>query len=120
MFESALALSLLIVNWVLSLMLSCSHCVEFFSNFFQLTCIYRPPGRDHDGNTVMSQLCNYITTCCKDNITTVIVGDLNCPKIDWSCDIVCSDAIQSLLYHTVIDLGFHQFVDCPTRGDNII
>ena len=84
---------------------------------FQFLAIYRPP--DHNVE-LMNQLCSYIDNCCCDNKTLLIVGDLNCSKIDWVNHTVKGDGSQNLFFNTVSGLGFSQFVDKPTRGDNIL
>src|SRR6476469_2165902 len=68
----------------------------------------------------MSNICNCIKACCSDNFTTLVIGDLNCGDIDWVNHYVTTDENQVLLFDTVTDLGFHQFVDSSTRGDNIL
>ena len=40
--------------------------------------------------------------------------------VGYSKDIVHSDSDQTLFLNTVSDLGFQQFVDSPTRGENIL
>jgi hypothetical protein len=49
----------------------------------------------------------------------VLTGDLNCACIDW-INSSCNDPIQKLLLDAVSDLGFLQFVDKPTRENNIL
>src|SRR5579872_7424004 len=68
----------------------------------------------------MKQICLFIESCCKENKTVLIVGDLNCSNIDWSNYTVTRDESQVLFYKTISDLGFSQFIDGPTRGENIL
>ena len=52
--------------------------------------------------------------------TNIIVGDLNCPKIDWSAASCSSDYINKSLLKFTVEAGFYQFVDFATRGSNIL
>ena len=60
---------------------------------------------------------------CK-NFTLLLSGDFNLPDIDWE-----KNALKENLSHhresrsylvTISELGLRQFVDFPTRGDNIL
>ena len=68
----------------------------------------------------MNSICLYIESCCKDDKTLIVIGDLNCGNIDWANHTVKGDESQVHFYNTVIGLGFTQFIDLPTRGDNIL
>ena len=52
--------------------------------------------------------------------TNIIVGDLNCPKIDWPAASCSSDCISKSLLKFTVEAGFSQFVDFATRGSNIL
>ena len=51
---------------------------------------------------------------------TFIVGDFNCPDIDWNWCRTPSNAISQRLYNFIMADGFVQFVDKPTHGNNIL
>ena len=82
--------------------------------------LYRSPGCTQEDNNIMTQICDCIKSCCGNNLITVVNGDLNCSDIDWLNYNASVDVNQILFFNTVSDLGFYQFVDSPTRGDNIL
>ena len=98
---------------------SCIECVCFdlIESDLRFLVIYRPP--EHNVQ-LMNSICLYIESCCKDNKTLIVIGDLNCGNIDWVNHTVKGDESQVHFYNTVIGLGFTQFIDLPTRGDNIL
>ena len=71
----------------------------------------------------MSELCSCITLLYPTNSTAIILGDFNFPRINWSvdncskCDThTCSGIFLEFYYN----LGLYQFVNKPTRYDNIL
>jgi len=83
----------------------------------QILLFYRPPERNP---ALMKAITKYIeNNCCKSH-TTLIIGDLNCCDIDWVNLNDSLDNKQALFLNTVTNLGFHQFVTSPTRGDSIL
>ena len=52
--------------------------------------------------------------------TNVIVGDFNCPHIDWTTYSCANNYINSTMLTFVIDSGLYQFVDFATRGSNLL
>ena len=95
-------------------------CFDLLGDFkLRFIIIYRPPSRGHGEVNVMTQICNCIKSCCIENVTTVVLGDFNCSGIDWHNST--SGVMNELLFlDTIINLGFQQFVDKPTRGENIL
>ncbi len=49
-----------------------------------------------------------------------IVGDFNCPDIDWNIFESPADNIQDILVDFICDNSFDQLVLQPTRGNNIL
>jgi hypothetical protein len=98
-------------------------CIDLLSNTcekFRIFTFYRPGGSSSDDRLVMNNIVHCINDVCRFDMTCLIVGDLNCNKIDWSKNCVLRDPLQKLFFDTVSDLGFQQFVIDPTRNDNII
>ena len=91
-------------------------CFDLIDSDLRFLVIYRPPEQNVD---LMKKICLYIESCCSDK-TLLIIGDLNCPNIDWLNHSVKGDDSQVLFYNTVIDHGFSQFIDKPTRGENFL
>lgn len=50
----------------------------------------------------------------------IVIGDLNCQKIDWANSHSSDDYISQVLLNWAVTGGYTQFVNFPTRGDNII
>ena len=67
----------------------------------------------------MNNLIDCLNSLCTLDVTCVLTGDLNCACIDW-INSSCNDPIQQLFLDAVSDLGFLQFVDKPTRENNIL
>ena len=82
--------------------------------------VYRPPNYDRIAEQYMELLVDCLTSCKSRTHTNIIIGDLNCPKINWQLLCCSQDSIHKILFHFVIDSGFCQFVDFPTRGNNVL
>jgi len=50
----------------------------------------------------------------------IVVGDLNCPGINWDDNTSSKDYINHALLHFAINEGFRQLVHLPTRGKKYI
>jgi len=61
-------------------------------------------------------LKRYHHTC----YTNIITGDLNLPKIDWFKLTCNGDLLHKPFLDFVIDYGYTQVVEFPTRGPNIL
>lgn len=96
-------------------------CVDLIGDYrIRIITIYRPGGNTTQDALVMTQICDCLRQFCANDISTVVVGDLNCAKINWDANHAVGDPLQEKLYDTVSELGFQQFVEQPTRGDNIL
>mgnify|MGYP003471331380 FL=1 len=69
---------------------------------------------------IMSQLIRCLESNMNSAGPTIIVGDWNCPNIDWELMMPPSEQCQKLLYDFVVFNGMRQFVHEPTRKDNIL
>lgn len=68
----------------------------------------------------MSQL----TSCMENNISrtgpTIILGDFNCPGVDWQMKQWPTEPCQKLLYDFSVFNGFTQCTPAPTRLNNLL
>ena len=83
-------------------------------------CVYRPPRRDNKGLEYLQSLMKCISHYSSTGPTNVVLGDLNCPNINWYTGHSSSDCINSKFASFVAEFGLYQFVDFPTRGSNIL
>jgi exonuclease III len=91
-------------------------CIDIFCNInstIRLFTIYRTGGTSDNHANVMNRLINCLHSLCIDTRTCVITGDLNCPLIDWSRSIICTDPLQKRFLDIVDELGFLQYVNEP-------
>ena len=78
--------------------------------------VYRPPNSDYMP-LLLECLATYKLTKVRVNI---IVGDLNCPDIDWDNFSSRRNDEQNELLKHVINEGYCQLVCKPTRHDNVL
>ena len=82
----------------------------------RLCNVYRPPSMNLSNTRELFELLRqYGDVSCN----TCIVGDFNMPHIDWP-NFTSLDNISSFLLNFVHEIGLQQFVDEPTRGNNIL
>ena len=86
---------------------------------YRLIVIYRPPSSSFSSNAdliaktlVLKKLINNLTHPV---INTIIVGDLNLPKINWIDNEYSCDDVHDVLFHCFSSLGYVQFVNGATR-----
>lgn len=86
----------------------------FTKNSLNIICVYRPP----DCSLAKT---NKLLKFLKENITTntIILGDFNFPKIDWS-SFSGLDSISVIFIDFCLSNNFIQNVSEPTRGNNIL
>ena len=84
---------------------------------------YRPPTSDV---AYLEELCLLLEELVKNNPDTPIwqSGDINLPNIDWNQDVVRGSNYPVSICNIILDFmmnhGFFQMVDIPTRGNNIL
>ena len=84
---------------------------------------YRPPTTDA---VYLQELCSLFEELTKNNPNTPIwlSGDINLPNIDWDhCTVQGSNyplLICDIILDFLMNYGFVQMVDTPTRGNNIL
>ena len=85
-------------------------------NIFRFFVIYRPPSA---GSDQMKDLINCVKSNCLPNSTNLIIGDLNCPGIDW-CNYCSHDGVETMFCDAVCKLGFSQAVNKATRKNSVL
>ena len=50
----------------------------------------------------------------------IIVGDFNCPKINWTENLSANDYVNKFIFNWAVSGGFTQFVKFSTRGQNVL
>jgi len=63
---------------------------------------------------------SHLNSFCQVAWPVFIVGDLNCPGIDWKFNSAPLDGVQDKILECIDELGFVQCVSSPTRGANIL
>lgn len=97
-------------------------CIEFFCNKgskTRLINVYRPGNKPSSDAASINSLIHCLNSLCTMDVTCVLTGDLNCACIDW-INSSCTNPNQRRFLEAVLDLGFIQFVNHPTRYDNIL
>ena len=102
-------------------------CVDIFNTVvsYRFSLVYRPP--DDSGVYKFINRTDYMHNliCCFEQHINVkgpsfILGDFNCPSIDWKTLETPRNNVALELYNFVLSNGFTQVVDKPTRGSNYI
>ena len=82
--------------------------------------VYRPPNSDIAAEQYVDLLIDCLTMYTTGAHINIITGDLNCPRINWQQMCCPQDYIHTRLFDFVLEAGFCQFVDFPTRGSNVL
>jgi len=81
----------------------------------RLFAIYRAPSSND-----MPRLLECLSAYSDINYNCIIVGDLNCPNVDWSTLTAKADGVQDELLNFTVIRGFSQVVQSATRADNLL
>ncbi len=81
---------------------------------------YRPPGFTPDSVECMTKLIDCLQSNWSSSVINFVVGDLNCPNIDWGLNKAPPESPQQTLLGCFNSLGLSQYVDGPTLGKNIL
>ena len=76
--------------------------------------IYRPPAQSH---SIDDKLYEQLAEISCEN-QSIIFGDLNLPVNKWGCPLTSHSGHD--LYVNLLESSFHQHVEHPTRGNNIL
>ena len=91
----------------------------------RLFVCYRPPSNNTEAEAVqyVTELCACVDSLMPSNGSIILCGDLNFPSIDWSV-VNIRDCNRNTCTGIFLELchnhGLHQFVDFPTRLNNIL
>ena len=89
----------------------------FKSTTVRFLLVYRAPHMDYNISASLVKAFHYFSN---QNGPNVILGDFNCPDIDWINSSSPSDLAQNVLHQYFLNFGFTQCVTRPTRGANIL
>ncbi len=100
-------------------------CVDIYchSKCVRLFNIYRSPGNYSNDSTpaqYMAELVDCMQKFTPRNRPCYIVGDLNCPDINWANCTAPVDNVQDRFINFVTKNGFTQVVDNSTRASKIL
>jgi hypothetical protein len=79
-------------------------------------CMYRSPSSSFQNDEQLVSLIDFV--CQLDFTFSIIVGDFNCPEIDWKQ--MSSPSASQFLIDCTLDNFLTQLVCEPTRGDHIL
>jgi len=74
--------------------------------------VYRPPYCGDVANHYLQILINRFTQFATNSKTNIIVGDFNCPGINWNSFTSTNDIVSNSLLKYMVESGFQQFVNC--------
>jgi len=98
-------------------------CVDVvcFNSRFRFIVIYRPPHYGSNARDYENKLIESLESLCQVAWPVFIVGDLNCPGVNWQTNCAPLGGVQDKLLDCVVDYGFTQCVQLPTtRGANVL
>ena len=82
---------------------------------YRFIAVYRPPLSSTDIHVKTTNLKSLIDKLTHPLCNTIIVGDFNLPKINWSENVYPCDGLHDVMYDCFSSLGFIQFVNEPSR-----
>ncbi len=86
-----------------------------------MCCVYRPPGGAVDISMAQAKLLSDCICCiCNVACSVSIVGDFNLPGINWDNSLCPQDGIHDVLFDNFVGNSLLQYVNSPTRNDNIL
>jgi len=87
---------------------------------YRLITIYRKPSFNDADVEYMNKFIDGLGHACSINWPVIIVGDLNCPGINWDTLSAPADGVQDILLDFLCNQCYDQMVESPTRGGNIL
>lgn len=103
-----------------------SLCINLFEDKICVIVVYRPPNADTQS---FSSVVKFIKTCIDDideSYQIILAGDFNFPNVDWDKQRVShglglnTQASANQLLELLSSSLLSQYVNKPTRGDNIL
>ena len=96
-------------------------CVDLLlGERYRVFVVYRPPATDHDNDVNMTQLISCLERYMNHYGPTIILGDFNCPNINWLTMLRPTEYVSQKLFDFAVCNGFIQCIRDPTRGDSIL
>ena len=93
---------------------------------YRVSVVYSPPSSSVARNSSllpsesMAHLCEWLESNISSWGPSVIMGDFNCPGINWDIPSCPNDPAQKPLYDFITYNGFRQYVIDPTRLTNTL
>ena len=88
---------------------------------YRFCVVYRKPIQGAAGTLAARSLIELLSKYHNNNGPNIIMGDLNCPSVDWTLtDISTAENAESLIHDYFAFNGFTQCVLEPTRGNNCL
>ena len=80
--------------------------VILHANKLRFFVVYRPPNSDESAISYLNVLLKCFTVFAHNHQTNIIVGNFNCPGIDWDSFTSPNDTINKLFLNYMIEAGF--------------
>ena len=87
---------------------------------YRFIIVYRPPTSSVDRKFYAPDLISELRSLCQVSWPIFIVADFNCPGISWETFVAPADNVQDCFLEFVVENGFSQLVNEPTRQANIL
>ena len=90
----------------------------FPGNKYRIILMYRPPNSsfiNSELSKATKSMIDLLHNIVHPRVTTIVMGDLNLPHIEWSSSMAKDDGVHNLLLDCFLNLGMSQFVCEPTR-----
>ena len=98
----------------------CSVDIVLNNHKVRFILLYRPPGNCHQSYLSVQRLCLELDKLINTNSPVIILGDLNCPSIDWDYSSPPHSETERTIQYFFQSNGYSQYVTQPTRGNNIL
>ena len=86
----------------------------------RLIIAYRPPGVNTEMIAYTDELCKQLKLMSNTVQPVFLVGDFNCPDVNWSAFEAPNDSVQNVFSDFVCETGFVQLVAEPTHNKNVL
>jgi len=87
---------------------------------YRFMLVYRRPLNDAGSKDAADKLCNIMSRHMNHSGPTFLLGDFNCPDIDWSFSHPPSAGYELSIYNFCDNNGFSQCVQESTRGEHTL
>ena len=94
--------------------------VMFSSCKYRFVNVYRPPSHGAHKKPHVKELMNSVKKLCSVKWPVTVVGDLNCPDVNWNDSTSPCDGVQDKLLDCFCKFGMVQLVNDITCNDHIL